>query len=203
MTRPRTEGPCGICKGPHGFSICPDPIIAPRVPRKPDEDDRAYHKRLRYNAYMKLWVAEKFKEPGYRDERNAAIKKRRSASPHSADRVRNRRAHDRATEWLNEIKSKQCMDCSGSFPTCCMQFDHRPGEEKLFEVGHVRRLSKEKLLAEIAKCDLICANCHSIRTVARLQPGRLTRDAAYQRTAPSPRASVAEHAAHKAALEHV
>jgi hypothetical protein len=58
-----------------------------------------------------------------------------------------------------------------------MDFDHRPDEEKLFDVGTGLLYSKEKVLAEIAKCDLICACCHRIRTDVRkrkqLKPRRV------------------------------
>jgi len=57
------------------------------------------------------------------------------------------------------------MDCGGSFPPECMDFDHRNPEEKS---GDISRLSykagEQRFLAEIAKCDVICANCHRIRT---------------------------------------
>jgi hypothetical protein len=50
-----------------------------------------------------------------------------------------------------------------------MQFDHRPGTKKLFHIAmfNARKCTREKLLAEIAKCDLVCANCHAIRTQRR------------------------------------
>jgi hypothetical protein len=53
-----------------------------------------------------------------------------------------------------------------------MDFDHREGEEKLFAVsagGNKVRLSQSQLLAEIAKCDVVCANCHRERTHRRKQ----------------------------------
>lgn len=69
---------------------------------------------------------------------------------------------------LNEIKSKPCMDCGGIFDPVCMDFDHRPGEVKSFNVAAWRNFSANvttaKLHAEIAKCDVVCANCHRIRT---------------------------------------
>jgi len=54
------------------------------------------------------------------------------------------------------------------YPHQVMQWDHRPGFEKLGDLsadfwGHTR----EEILAEIAKCDLVCANCHAIRTFSR------------------------------------
>ena len=49
-----------------------------------------------------------------------------------------------------------------------MQWDHRPGTEKLGEIGgDFRTRTRLEILAEIAKCDLVCANCHAIRTFDR------------------------------------
>ena len=58
------------------------------------------------------------------------------------------------------------MDCGGRFPAVCMEFDHVRGE-KLFSVGIRVSYKMETVLAEIAKCDLVCANCHKIRTHER------------------------------------
>jgi len=50
-----------------------------------------------------------------------------------------------------------------------MQWDHLPGNEKLGDItGSLRNHSQAKILAEIGKCDLVCANCHAIRTYNRL-----------------------------------
>ena len=65
------------------------------------------------------------------------------------------------------LKGGPCVDCGGRFPPECMDWDHRPGEVKTAEVGALRSGSLERMLAEIAKCDLVCANCHRIRTRAR------------------------------------
>lgn len=47
-----------------------------------------------------------------------------------------------------------------------MEYDHRPGEKKLFTIARmvVAQRSWELIAAEIAKCDLVCANCHRYRT---------------------------------------
>ena len=48
-----------------------------------------------------------------------------------------------------------------------MQWDHLPGEVKLGAVSSLRGRSKKEILDEIAKCELVCANCHAIRTFQR------------------------------------
>jgi len=64
------------------------------------------------------------------------------------------------------------MDCGGRFPPECMDFDHVRGD-KDFNVSHVAKAVKnfDLLRAEIAKCDLVCANCHRIRTRSRRLEG--------------------------------
>lgn len=74
---------------------------------------------------------------------------------------------------LTEAKNKPCMDCGGSFPAVCMDFDHVRGNK----VGNIstmagQALSPERIEAEIAKCDVVCSNCHRIRTDARRAHGR-------------------------------
>ena len=50
-----------------------------------------------------------------------------------------------------------------------MEWDHLPGHEKVSEIatlfGQQRR---QLLLKELEKCELVCANCHAIRTYERL-----------------------------------
>jgi L-lysine 2,3-aminomutase len=47
-----------------------------------------------------------------------------------------------------------------------MDFDHRDGNEKSHNVGSMvaHHYSKELIAQEIEKCDLVCANCHRVRT---------------------------------------
>lgn len=59
------------------------------------------------------------------------------------------------------------MDCGGTFPPECMDFDHVRGVKE-FAVSKSRFNTMKRVLAEIAKCDLVCANCHRIRTSKRL-----------------------------------
>ena len=72
-------------------------------------------------------------------------------------------------EEVNEIKSQPCMDCGVSYPPYVMDFDHRAGVDK---EGLVSRLvgqgSRNRVYKEIEKCDVVCSNCHRIRTYNRL-----------------------------------
>jgi len=61
------------------------------------------------------------------------------------------------------------MDCGERFPFYVLDYDHRPDEIKKGEIARMASGSYkwETILAEIAKCDLICANCHRKRTWLR------------------------------------
>ena len=70
--------------------------------------------------------------------------------------------------WLYEQKSKPCLDCRRTFHPSAMQFDHLPGCEKVRDVSTlVMRGCMTMARAEILKCDLVCANCHAVRTYLR------------------------------------
>jgi hypothetical protein len=63
---------------------------------------------------------------------------------------------------------KGCADCGNKSTQQLLEFDHLPGTEKSFNIGEqIGNRSRETLWAEIAKCDVVCANCHNIRTANR------------------------------------
>lgn len=74
----------------------------------------------------------------------------------------------RLRQVVSEKKNKPCEDCGKSYPPYVMDFDHRDPNIKEFNVGgscHMHGLAKT--LEEIDKCDVVCANCHRIRTFGR------------------------------------
>jgi hypothetical protein len=74
-------------------------------------------------------------------------------------------------DWYRDLKSgKPCADCGGVFHYSAMEWDHRPGTAKVALVSTlvVKTNSKRRVLEEIVKCDLVCANCHAVRTFDRL-----------------------------------
>lgn len=78
--------------------------------------------------------------------------------------------HRAATRALNQdLKNAPCADCGQVFHFAAMQWDHLPGTEKINEVSNlVGNGRTRQFLAEIAKCELVCANCHAVRTYNRL-----------------------------------
>lgn len=68
-------------------------------------------------------------------------------------------AHVRKSyELIEERRKNGCVDC-GEKDVRCLEFDHVRGE-KVSSVGHMTRFKHEKLIAEMDKCEVRCANCH-------------------------------------------
>jgi len=77
----------------------------------------------------------------------------------------------RNVELVRAAKARPCADCGQTFDPVVMDFDHVRGE-KLFTMGAgVRCKSTEAVLAELAKCDVVCSNCHRLRTKERIVQG--------------------------------
>ena len=91
------------------------------------------------------------------------------------DVVKNVNRHrQKRTALVASKKSKPCADCGNTFPPVCMDFDHRPGTNKLGCVATIvgsLGWSLDRVEEEIAKCDVVCANCHRIRTANRRLAG--------------------------------
>ncbi len=68
----------------------------------------------------------------------------------------------RTSQWLNEVKSRGCSRC-GEKRLPCLDFHHRDPSTKSFDIGvRASAISLETLQAEVAKCDVICSNCHRV-----------------------------------------
>lgn len=109
------------------------------------EHRRAYNKKRyeankeRHHNLMKEWNKNnKDKVHGY--ERK-----------HRADRK----------EWFIEIKSDlHCKNCNED-RWYCLEFHHRDPNEKEGTISSIYwRWSKERILEEMEKCDVLCSNCH-------------------------------------------
>lgn len=84
------------------------------------------------------------------------------------------RRRDGLKTLINEARSVPCADCGGTFDPVCMDFHHVRGE-KQFAITHYRLVTcppgvtkVEQIKQEIAKCEVICANCHRLRHKGRV-----------------------------------
>ena len=78
-------------------------------------------------------------------------------------KIKNRQREDRRRADINVLKEAQgCMRCGYNEDGSRLHFHHRDPSTKLFSVSLGVTCSPQRLQAEIDKCDLLCASCHSI-----------------------------------------
>lgn len=104
------------------------------MPFKDREKQREYHKQ-----YMRQWYKKN------RAKRIACVRNR-----------------DKEIKlWLKEYKNTlKCENCAETHPAC-LEFHHINPAEKKFSIGRMKDFMSWRLLKEeIAKCRVLCANCH-------------------------------------------
>ncbi len=113
------------------------------MPYKNPEDRKRYHQE-----YWQKW---------YADETNRKNHVKRSVK-HSA------RIKKRNSDWLRQYKSGRCCKRCGESHIACLDFHHtgkNGDKENEISVMVCQGNSLEKIAAEIAKCELVCRNCHA------------------------------------------
>lgn len=81
-----------------------------------------------------------------------------------------RRKRDSRSTWRKAVQeykqTRGCKDCGEMYPYWVLEFDHLEG--KSFNVSEVAKASSlEALMLEVSKCDVVCANCHRLRSHQR------------------------------------
>ena len=78
---------------------------------------------------------------------------------------------------VNAAKASGCVDCGLVMPDHpeVFDFDHISDDKVKGVAEWLMSGTLEDMLAEIARCEVVCANCHRIRT-ARRPPARRGRD---------------------------
>jgi hypothetical protein len=72
------------------------------------------------------------------------------------------------SEIIKLKEASPCMDCKRHYPYYVMDFDHRDPSTKIDGIARlIRSDSLQAVLREVTKCDLVCANCHRVRTYTR------------------------------------
>ena len=114
-------------------------------------------------------------KPDFRATEAAKAKRWRVSHPEQY-RTGWTKAQEKKKQILLDARIGGCVKCGETHPAC-LDFHHRAGkEDKLGNIGEIRRFATEKLLTEIAKCDVLCANCHrkhhhDERAAAKLSEG--------------------------------
>lgn len=79
-----------------------------------------------------------------------------------------RKRADHRRRVINRYKRmKGCTDCGYRDHHAALEFDHVRGT-KTRTVASLMYHGWRQIKDEIAKCDVVCSNCHSIRTFARV-----------------------------------
>jgi hypothetical protein len=112
-------------------------------------------------------MMKRFRENYYKDHEEHKRQQREYGAQHRAQRNAYVSAlYKKRVKWFEELKaSVSCSMCGQSFPDCPSVIDfHHTGDESKRRggvQGMVSQCKPEKLiLAEIAKCIPLCANCH-------------------------------------------
>jgi hypothetical protein len=89
---------------------------------------------------------------------------------------KNKEYRDRYSEQVRQVirkaKSIPCADCGINYPWYVMDFDHVRGEKKFGIAQMIQHQGIATIQQEIAKCDVVCSNCHRIRTYNRTGIGK-------------------------------
>lgn len=112
---------------------------------------------------QKKWAKQYYLKPGTKEKILAYHDSRKDTyREQSRLRRQNRR------KFIAEIKNRPCLDCGLRFPYYVMDLDHVRGEKKVNVSALVDDCTTiKKLMEEVDKCDIVCANCHRIRTYKR------------------------------------
>ena len=78
---------------------------------------------------------------------------------------------ERSRKLIQEAKDVPFMDCGVRHPFWIMQFDHVRGKKE-FNLSAASARAEQKVKDEIAKCDIVCSNCHDDRTHKRREEKR-------------------------------
>jgi len=83
-----------------------------------------------------------------------------------ANKKHSKLKREKIEAYVGDIfRNTSCHDC-GVKNIIVLQFDHRDPSEKTYDISRLIQsgASLKRIQEEVAKCDIVCANCHFIRT---------------------------------------
>jgi hypothetical protein len=84
--------------------------------------------------------------------------------------AKNAKARKRKSAFIEQLRNQPCTDCGGVFPPYVMEFDHV--QEKRWSIGGMSARTWTQLRSELRRVEVVCANCHCIRTHRRKTSSR-------------------------------
>jgi hypothetical protein len=76
-----------------------------------------------------------------------------------------KRSQQRNVKIIQEEKLKRGCECCGyNAHACALDFDHLDPATKKRDIAKMHTTNVSTLLLEIKKCQVLCANCHRIKT---------------------------------------
>ena len=151
------------------------------LPKPPTEEQRQYHREY-MRKYREKNLGYKFRERQrrkeyYSENQLAEQKKAREymrqwyrdhkeeASVKGREKYRKKRV-----EWDAFVATQKCLHCGMKDPVC-LDFHHRDPETKDYPVSQMLTYGWKRIMEEVDKCIVLCANCH------RKEHARLKREA--------------------------
>jgi hypothetical protein len=100
-------------------------------------------------------------------QRRATVRAWYHRTKHKVDRAKRKRARQaqrkKIGDWYAELKhTLVCNRCGENHPAC-LQFHHSDPTTKELSIGDAirRAWNRDRIVREIAKCEVLCANCHA------------------------------------------
>jgi hypothetical protein len=123
------------------------------------DEERKEREREQSRLRQRKWRAANPERALEKSRRSDA--KRKGTRKQRCDPTVRANTRAKAVEWYQQYKmDKGCVDCGYRAHPAALVFDHRTGV-KVKEVSRLGTLPSIK--AEVAKCEVRCANCHAIR----------------------------------------
>lgn len=73
---------------------------------------------------------------------------------------RNKSRHEERKKQIYKYKSEHPCERCGEMDPRCLDFHHKDKAQKSFGVSGNHQRNWNKILEEIKKCEVLCANCH-------------------------------------------
>ena len=118
------------------------------------------HRRIGENCKQCLDAANEYARMRYKSK----VRKPKVKNPNKVPKG----AINRQMVRQFKLDAGHCMDCNmevNDRTIVCFDLDHRDPQEKSFTISYmIDRASPNDIRDELQKCDVVCRNCHALRT---------------------------------------